>query len=447
MVARLHLSCFSCLLSAAVALAQGQGSSSHGVKLPKAGFYKAAAVEHDFRLPNDVVLPRKLDLRPYFPVPQNQGHQASCTAWAMGYALATFRHNWERGVRPDKHLPPDPAHVYSPGFLFNMVKQYEQPDPRPEGCLSGVDMGATFTIACEWGNCSWASYPYNSSNNACKDPLDTTVIVKASAWKLPTPVALWRTRTSKGPGPTELPFDPVQWKYHLARKEPVVASFSIDCTFYNGGREAWAERKPFVWDVDSLNKSDTCYTGHAMVCTGYDDRDSTFTFQNSFGVQWGDSGYVKVTHRTLRAAVWEAYIFSQQWWRLIPVPIGKPQQTKPVVDSTYSGSIKPKQVLRFHDLEVRVVTISPDERNIVVQFSDTAFVKPVKTMEFPRGVKRSFVYEDKLWSFIYFEPSFLGGLVSNALPFVVMVDSDADEQLQEAMEKHLDQWRSAERDP
>ena len=418
-----------------------------GVRLPKPGRYLIAAVEHDFKLPNDVVLPSKVDMRPYFPLPGDQHAQASCTAWAMSYGLATFRDNWERGHRPDRSQPPDLEHVYSPGFLFNMVKQYEQPDTSARACLFGVDLGATFTIACEWGNSPWAVYPYDSRNDGCRDHVDTTVIVRAQQHKLPRAVALWHS--NKGGGPTELPFDPVQWKYHLARKEPVVVSISIDCSFTYGGDSAWREHRPFVWDVDSVGNDDACSGGHVMVCTGYTDRDSTFTFLNSFGQQWGDSGYVKLTYRTLRSIyiTREAYIFSQQWWRALPVPVGKPVQETPVVDSTLSASIKPGQVHLFHDLEVRVVTISPDERNIVVQFTDTAHTKPVTTMEFPRGVKRSFLYEEKLWSFTYFEPGVLRSFLGNALPFVLTVDGDDDEKLEEAMHRHYEKWRASEVQP
>ncbi len=407
-----------------------------GVLLPEPGQYLTAGIEHDFELPPDEYQPRSLDVSAYFPVAGDQHQQASCTAWAIGYGLATFRRNWERDHRPDKSHAPDPRDVFSPAFLFNMVKRYEQPD---SNCLSGVDIAATFTIACEWGNCPWQLYPYDSRNDGCNDPLDTALLRVTRAYALPTAVTLWKTNT--GVGAVENPFDPVQWKYHMARKEPLVVSFSIDCSFVEGGDRAGREGRPFIWDVATVSDNDNCAGGHAMVCTGYDDRDSTFTFLNSFGLQWGERGYVRIPYHTLRESVRAAYIFSQRWWSNVPVPPGKPRQKRPVTDSTLSASIKPGQVHRFHDLELRVVTISPDERNIVVQFRDTASTKPVVTMEFPRGVKRSFLYEDKLWSFTWTEPGFFQDLFSSAVPFIVKVDEDEDEELEAAMDRHYARWR------
>ena len=433
----LFLSCV--LLVCGSLCAQSSGRRS-GVMFPDSGEELQFAIEHDFKLPPGVYLPRHLDLSPYFPVAGDQHKQASCTAWSLGYGLASFRNNWESNRRPDKSLPPDPEEVYSPGFLFNMVKQYVQPDTSRNTCLSGVNIGSTIDVACKWGNCRWQEYPYNSSNTGCEDPLDTTAIVIAKPHTLPQPVQIWRT--NKGRGRSQNPFDAVQWKYHMARKEPLVVCFWVDCSFVLGGDSAAREGRPFIWDNIAVNDTDVCNMGHAMVCTGYDDRDSTFTFLNSFGTNWGDSGYVKITYRTLDTlAVTAAYVFSKQWWGIIPVVPGKAAQAAPVLDSTYNEKIKRGEVHRFHDMEVRVVTVSPDKQNIVVQFVDTAYTKPVLTLEFPRGVKRSFLYEDKLWSFTYFEPSRWRNWVSKELPFTLTLDCDDDEMLEEAMRQCYAPWR------
>ncbi|QQR86588.1 MAG: C1 family peptidase [Flavobacteriales bacterium] len=415
------------------------GLKPASVPLPLAGFVETAGVEHDFVLPSDCPLPRRVDMSPFFPVAGDQKHQASCTAWALGYGLASFRRNWESNIKPDKSVPPNEADIYSPGFLFNMVKQYVQPDTSARACLNGVDLCSTFAVACQYGNCTWAEYPYDAQNGGCKDTVPMHLLMRARERRLPRPVMMWRS--DPGGSRFQAPFDAVQWKYHLARKEPVVVNIDIDCSFLFGGDSAWRNQEPFIWNVLKANDRDTCYGGHVMVCTGYDDHDSTFTFLNSFGHRWGENGYVRIPFSTLRTITRVSYIFSQQWWQVIPVPEGKDAQDMPVVDSTLSGLIKPGLTHRFHDLEVRVVTISPDKRNIVIQFSDSSKTVPVFTMEFPSGVKRSFIYEDKLWSLTYNEPGTIRRMLGKAVPFTIKVDHHADDVLETQVENHLARWR------
>lgn len=35
---------------------------------------------------------------------------------------------------------------------------------------------------------------------------------------------------------------------------------------------------------------------HAIVLTGYNDNEETFTFKNSWGTSWGNAGYGKMTY-------------------------------------------------------------------------------------------------------------------------------------------------------
>lgn len=92
--------------------------------LPPAGFLETAGVEEqDFVLPSNCPLPGHVDMSPFFPIAGDQEHQASCTAWASDHGLASFRQNWESNTRPNKALLPNETDIYSPGFLFNMVKQ------------------------------------------------------------------------------------------------------------------------------------------------------------------------------------------------------------------------------------------------------------------------------------------------------------------------------------
>ena len=47
-----------------------------------------------------------------------------------------------------------------------------------------------------------------------------------------------------------------------------------------------------------------CCSGHAMVIVGYDDEKKLFEVRNSWGSQWGNSGYCFIDYATMKKVIW-----------------------------------------------------------------------------------------------------------------------------------------------
>jgi hypothetical protein len=99
---------------------------------------------------------------PYFPPIGNQGHQGSCTAWSVGYYIATFleakEHGWNltgatwTGSQPTGGYQ---SKIMSPAFVYNLINNGH------DGGLTWMD---AINLICKIGVCSWANMPYNQDD-------------------------------------------------------------------------------------------------------------------------------------------------------------------------------------------------------------------------------------------------------------------------------------------
>src|SRR5436190_12106180 len=79
-------------------------------------------------MPKGLKLPTAWDLSKWFPPAGDQYAQASCCGWALGYGLSTYQWNQKRERPSDPIYLKDPANVFSPAFVYNLVAMQEQID-------------------------------------------------------------------------------------------------------------------------------------------------------------------------------------------------------------------------------------------------------------------------------------------------------------------------------
>ena len=217
-------------------------------------------------------LPTKVDLSPYLPPPGDQGAQASCTAWAVGYGLRSYMakvaQRWDlasgSGVRYDR--------VFSPAFIYNNTRTAD----------GGATLGAVLAFMRDRGVSTWADFPYGPSS-ADKKP-DDRLLRDAARWR----IASFET------------LDPrvLNIKQQLANGRPVVIGAEISSDFKNGKLGS-----DFVW-----RKSGLAVEAHAILLVGYDDQKFAFQLMNSWGQDWGDAGFAWLAYDLVPSVVVEAYV-------------------------------------------------------------------------------------------------------------------------------------------
>jgi len=224
--------------------------------------------DHPFKLPK-ISVPSKVDLTRW-PV-YDQGDLGSCTANAVA------------GV-----------------VQFDRVKQKSLPDFVPsrlmiywnERFLEGTvpyDSGATIRdsikAVVQWGSCQEPDWPYVVSRFADK-PTDQCY-VDGLKYRV---VEYQRMRKLS------------EMKACLASGFPFTFGFSVYESFES-------DAVALTGSVPMPGRSEVLLGGHAVMASGYDDTTQRFTCRNSWGYDWGTSGYFTMpyeylTNHSLAADFW-----------------------------------------------------------------------------------------------------------------------------------------------
>ncbi len=219
-------------------------------------------------------LPPAVDLSPDLPPPGNQGSQQSCVGWAVAYALKSFQEraeeNWPLSVRSGV---PDPAHVFSPAFVYNQINN---------GRDGGCSLPDALNLLHEKGAVTLALMPYDPKSFR-KQP-DAAAAENATRYR----IDYWRQVNVS---------DPREIKAQLNAGYPVIIGAEVDQGFVKA-------RTGVIWK----SVQGRTLGGHAMVLVGYDDRRHAFKLLNSWGRDWGDAGYGWIDYDFIKKVVNEAYV-------------------------------------------------------------------------------------------------------------------------------------------
>lgn len=226
--------------------------------IEKVGYYKASGRAN-------MPMASYLDLSAKMPAVGDQGSQSSCVGWAVGYYCKTYQEVVEKGWNATEN-------AYSPSWIYNQIN-------------GGKDQGSTMSDALDLlvdRGCDFKdNFPYSSSGYTTKPDaasMSNSVHYKSYYWKL----LLKAT-----------------WDVKSALTSSQVVIFSI----------------PVHPDLDNLNAtnpvyddfSDTNRGNHAICIVGYDDSKQAFKFINSWGTNWGLSGYGWIAYSKI-SSINSAYV-------------------------------------------------------------------------------------------------------------------------------------------
>jgi hypothetical protein len=220
-------------------------------------------------------VPTFKDLSQSFPPPGDQGHQNSCVAWSVGYALRGyyFRRNAQSTSNSASTL-------LSPAYLYNQLI-------RTPNCMSGSSIKAALELMRTDGIATLADFPYD--DRTCGRKPDSEIMRRAAA----NTIAGYRSFGQGG----DIRTDDI--KGALLAGNPVAVGLNVDQKALN------RLRRGQVYDQDGPT---TGFDGHAMVVTGFDDRIQAFKIMNSWGQKWAEDGFGWISYRAFATNVHAAFV-------------------------------------------------------------------------------------------------------------------------------------------
>jgi len=243
-------------------------------------------------------LPTRVDLARGVIIARNQGMIGSCGSFATSNALTLM-------LRQRDRLPVSNRSFYSPSFLYNQI-------------MIGNDQGSTYydnlELAANAGISTVITFPYTQNVN-----LQPGINAFRDAGR--NKISEWR----------KIQHDDVNtFRSFLAKGFPILVSINVYPNFFSySGGIFYPEGSP-----DGL---------HAVVITGYEDSDRTFTALNSWGEPWGGDGSFKLAYNALNSRdpfVLEAYI-------LVPAAENSETPAFPAKVEASKGTRKDTVVVRW----------------------------------------------------------------------------------------------------
>lgn len=243
---------------------------------------KTSAKLYDYNIP---ILPTKFVLNTPPPEPNGQGYyQGSCTAWAVAYVAMSYYFNFDQGY---SNLY---SKVFSPAFLYNQTKTTDD-------CNSGsyfetyCDTVGAFNFLMKEGVCKWSDMPYYYDGCYCYNIADAKDKENAKKYRI-MDYYMVNSESVK------------TLKQLLYRGDPIVVTIDTDEDFYYLGNVVW---KP------DCSKEAVGY--HAMLIVGYDDIKKAFKILNSYGIYWGDAGYLWLSYDHIQC-ISEAFVLVPDYSRI-----------------------------------------------------------------------------------------------------------------------------------
>lgn len=250
-----------------------EGVTFGGVQPPREDVVARPQAINPFAASANMQLPPAADLTRDVPPIGNQGQLGSCTAWASGYAAATYtaqrQFSWGQ-VSPD--------HQASPGYLYERLLDTDSFE-----CGSGTLISTAMNLLVQEGCSSLATVAY--TDQACSADSPTT---DADNFRVGSFNRVVETDLNALRG-------------ELAGGSILVFGARLYDDFPNHvGPEVYRGSGTFLTQGNQ-------HAAHAMAVVGYDDERQAFRIMNSWSPEWGDDGFMWMHYDTFKETVFEVY--------------------------------------------------------------------------------------------------------------------------------------------
>jgi hypothetical protein len=251
-----------------------------GVVFNAADYRAIPLIEPASRAKGDDDFPKKVSLRPFCPPPGHQRGANSCTAFAVGYGAMTTASALRQGLTNAEQIAQS---AFSSAFIYNQVKSV----------LGDCEEGIAVEAALRWlktaGNCRFADF---DTAQGCAVLPDQALMDAAKSKRIKDFAAVLPYESSSGRVISTL-------CDYLRDSIPVVAVIRAyeRFVFPKSGEILWKKR-PNERELGA----------HCVVVTGYDTDARTFEVSSSWGTDWADGGFCRVTWEDMGEACMAAYV-------------------------------------------------------------------------------------------------------------------------------------------
>jgi len=223
-------------------------------------------------------LPTSASLKKYAPTPQSQGSYGTCVGWSSAFCAFTITQAKNNGWTDKKVID---ANTFSPGFLYNQIKMSSD-----VGCTYGTSISDALELIKSKG-----VPKFEDMNISCPSSIPMDVFDKAKNNKIQDYAKLFDTYDIESVKIQSV-------KKSLSESKPVVIGMKCPTSF-NTAKDYW---------IPTEDPADN-FGGHAMCVIGYDDNKygGAFEIQNSWGLWWGNEGYIWIKYADFEKWVKYAY--------------------------------------------------------------------------------------------------------------------------------------------
>jgi uncharacterized protein (TIGR02145 family) len=231
------------------------------------------------------VLPDSIVLN--VPIPGDQEGNNSCTAWGIGFGLLSYHFKVFEG---NSEYIVDGN--FSPPFIWNQLNG---------GGNNGISIYSGLYLVKEMGCCKLPDMPVTSPYNV-----------------LPSSEAKEHAKSFKLTDFGRLDNNINVIKTFVSRGYPIVVGLEVDSSFCKDGESQFEKKQDgrLVW----ANYSDNERYNHCMLICGYDNTINSLKVLNSWGIGWGNDGYIWIDYDHFKKVVVAPFGYASIWLGVIKRP-------------------------------------------------------------------------------------------------------------------------------
>lgn len=217
-------------------------------------------------------------LKEYCPTPGTQGAIGSCTSWASGYAALTISYAIQNEIKNTIEIT---NNAKSALYIFNQIKS--------GSCSDGAYVENALKLIKQKGDCDYKDF----------HPTDCQIIpssiedTKAQLFKISEYNTLFNL-SANGEQKISSTIN------SLISNKPVVIGLNLRASFERVSKNG--KYTPI--------ESEKNLGGHALCVIGYDNINKEFEIINSWGTEWGNNGFFKISYNDYSKYCQEGYQFT-----------------------------------------------------------------------------------------------------------------------------------------